>query len=197
MERSQGGAEIELSMLFADLRQSTELAATISAVAFSRILNAFYGIASRAVEARGGSVDKYLGDGVFALFIPGFTGMDHAERAIDTARRIQRETSRPLGPGGMTTSLPVGIGVHTGTAYVGVVGQAGDLTDFTALGEAVNVAQRLSSVADAGEILISDAALAASSAPAEGLVRRDLELKGVAGVVVAWSVSSVRAANAS
>ena len=82
MERSQGGAEIELTMLFADLRGSTELAGTMSPSAFRRLLNAFYGIASKSVEAPGGSIDKYLGDGVFALFIPGFVGPDHAALAI-------------------------------------------------------------------------------------------------------------------
>ena len=196
MERSQGGAEIELSLLFADLRQSTELSATMSAAAFGRTLNAFYGIASHAVEARGGSVDKYLGDGVFALFIPGFTGPDHAARAIEAARGIQRDLSQPVELGGTTSTLPVGIGVHTGMAYVGVVGRAGDLTDFTALGEAVNVAARLSSAADAGEVLISDAALTASGVPHEGLQRRELELKGVAGMVAAWSASARSAADA-
>ena len=189
MERSRGGAEIELSMLFADLRQSTEISATMSAGAFGRTLTAFYAIASRAVEARGGSVDKYLGDGVFALFIPGFTGPEHATRAIEAAIRIQHEMSQPLRFAGTTAALAVGIGVHTGTAYVGVVGRAGDLTDFTALGAAVNVAARLSSVAHAGEVLISDSAMTASTVPREGLQRRELELKGVAGVVSAWSAS--------
>jgi adenylate cyclase len=187
MERAQGGAEVELSMLFADLRGSTELAAGMSASAFSRVLNTFYGIASRAVEERGGSIDKYLGDGVFALFIPGFAGPDHAARAIDAARNILYQTERPIASAGGASPLPVGIGVHTGVAYVGVVGQAGDLTDFTALGDAVNVTERVSSVAGARELLISEAALVASGYPHDGLTRRDLTLKGVARPISAWS----------
>ena len=87
----------------------------------------------------------------------------------------------------MPTPLPVGIGVHTGTAYVGVVGNSGELTDFTALGDAVNVTERLSSAAAARELLISDAALTASGYSTDGLSRRDLELKGVARPVAAWS----------
>lgn len=93
MEKYQGGAEIELSMLFADLRGSTELAAQMSASDYSRLLNAFYSIAAKAVQGPGGHVDKYLGDGVFALFIPGFVGMDHAVRAIAAARRILADTA--------------------------------------------------------------------------------------------------------
>jgi hypothetical protein len=71
MGRAQGGAEVELSMLFADLRGSTQLAGGMTASAYSRLLNNFYGIASRAVEGLGGSIDKYLGDGVFALWVHG------------------------------------------------------------------------------------------------------------------------------
>ncbi len=187
MERLQGGAEVELSMLFADLRGSTQLAAGMSASAYSRLLKAFYGVASRAVEGLGGSIDKYLGDGVFALFIPGFAGVDHAGQAIDAARQILRVTEQPRQAVGGAIPLPVGIGVHTGTAYVGVVGNSGELTDFTALGDAVNVTERLSSAAAARELLISDAALAASGYSTDGLTRRDLNLKGVALPVAAWS----------
>ena len=187
MERAQGGAEVELSMLFADLRDSTRLAAGMSASAYSRLLNGFYGIASRAVEGLGGSIDKYLGDGVFALFIPGFVGVDHAGQAIEAARQILRETGRPLQAVGMSSPLPVGIGVHTGTAYVGVVGNSGELTDFTALGDAVNVTERLSSAAVARELLVSDAALTASGYSTDGFIRRDLDLKGVGRPVAAWS----------
>jgi adenylate cyclase len=189
MEGAQGGAEVELSMLFADLRGSTELAARMSASAYHRLLNGFYAIAARSVEELGGSIDKYLGDGVFALFVPGFAGEDHAMRAIQTARSILVETreSAQLPPEALP--LPLGIGVHTGTAYVGVVGQTGDLTDFTALGDAVNLTQRLSSVAAARELIISQAALAASGYLSEGLTLRELTLKGIAGPVSAWAQS--------
>jgi adenylate cyclase len=183
MERDQGGAEVELSMLFADLRESTQLAAGMSASAYRRLLNAFYRTAAQAVEDRGGSIDKYLGDGVFALFIPGFSGNDHARRAIDVARQILRNTAAK--PGG--EALPIGIGVHTGTAYVGVVGGDGDLTDFTALGDAVNITARLSSAAAARELVVSDAAVVASSLPTDDLTRRELTLKGIAQPVTGWS----------
>lgn len=190
MERHQGGAEIELSMLFADLRGSTELAARMSATAYGRLLNRFYRIAARAIQEPGGDVDKYLGDGVFALFIPGFAGPDHAARAIGAARQILQATVSVELPDG-AGPLPVGIGVHTGSAYVGVLGEAGELTDFTALGDAVNITERLSSVARARELLISDAALAASGYPSEGLTRRELQLKGVTDQVVGWSQQDV------
>jgi adenylate cyclase len=183
MEKSQGCAEVELSMLFADLRESTQLAAGMSASAYSRLLNAFYRTAAQAVEDCGGSIDKYLGHGVFALFIPGFSGNDHARRAIDAARQILHNTASIAG----APALPVGIGVHTGMAYVGVVGGGGDLTDFTALGDAVNMTDRLSSAAVGRELVISYTALVASGLPTDGLTRRELTLKGVAHLVTGWS----------
>lgn len=193
MERSQGGAEVELSMLFADLRGSTELAARMSAAGYSRLLNGFYAIAARSVEELGGSIDKYLGDGVFALFVPGFTGDDHAARAIRTARRLLEETRGSPSFPPEATPLPLGIGVHTGPAYVGVVGQTGALTDFTALGDSVNLTQRLSSAAGARELLISEAAVAASGYSTEGMTRRELSLKGIPHTVEAWASSEALA----
>jgi adenylate cyclase len=190
MERDQGGAEVELSMLFADLRGSTPLAAEMSASAYRHLLNEFYAIGWQAVEERGGSIDKYLGDGIFALFIPGFAGPRHAAQAIEAGRRILRDTERIRLPDGVTP-LPVGIGIHTGTAYVGVVGRMGDLTDFTALGDAVNVTERLSSAASARELLVSDAAIV--GLPQGGFARRDLQLKGVAQSMTAWAEPAAQA----
>lgn len=187
MEKYHGGAEIDLTMLFADLRGSTELAARMSASAYSKLLNAYYAIAARAIQAPGGNVDKYLGDGIFALFVPGFVGPDHAARAIEAARRIMAETASASSLPEAARPLPVGIGVHTGRAYVGVLGEAGHLTDFTALGDAVNIAERVSSEAAAREILITDDALAASGLGRDDLVERVLELKGIAAPVSAWS----------
>ena len=72
MEKHQGGAEIELAVMFADLRGSTQIAARMSPAEYRRLLNIYYGIAAAAVQAPGGIVDKYLGDGVLALFMRGF-----------------------------------------------------------------------------------------------------------------------------
>jgi adenylate cyclase len=193
MEKDQGGAEVELSVLFADLRGSTETAARMSASEFRSLLNAFYAIAAHAVQSADGLVDKYLGDGVLALFIPGFVGHDHAARAIEAASGILTATADAPSLPRDERPLRVGVGVHSGTAYVGVVGQAGELTDFTALGDAVNLAQRLSSAATAREILISDAAARAAGTDTQRLERRELQLKGVAGATVAWSLASAGA----
>lgn len=170
-----GGAEVELSMLFADIRGSTTLAEGMSPLEFSRLINRFYAAATDALIKTDALVDRLVGDEVVGLFIPGMAGREHPRRAIEAARALLRATGhgRRGGPW-----LPVGVGVHTGFAYVGVVGGGeGTVADFTALGDNVNIAARLASHAGPGEILISEAAYAAADLVLE-TERRSLILKG-------------------
>lgn len=188
MEVQKGGAEVELAVLFADLRGSTELAATMTPGAYTRLLDIYYGIAGHAIQARGGIVDKYLGDGVLALFLLGYSDGHPATAAADAGRRILEDVATSKALPADQRPLPVGVGVHYGEAYVGIVGQAGQPTNFTALGDAVNVAERVSSSATAGELLLSDAVVQRLSQPPQGAQQRELTLKGVAEPVTAWSV---------
>jgi adenylate cyclase len=188
LEHGHGGAEIRLSLLFADIRGSTELAARISAVEYSRLLSGYYAIAAEAIQEDGGTVDKYLGDGVFALFIPAFAGEDHAAKAVEAARRILAETATSSRIPADARPLPVGIGVHTGDAFVGIVGEREQKLDFTALGDAVNLTARLSSVAEAGEVIYSDETVRAAGVDTARLVSRELDdLKGIGRPIAAWS----------
>lgn len=181
LEKNPGGAEVELSLLFADVRGSTALAEQTSAEEFSQLIAKFYGTAANVVDERNGIVDKFVGDQVVALFIPGFAGADHASDAIAAARELLAKT----GHGDGIPWIPVGAGVHTGVAYVGTVGE-GDALDFTALGDSVNTAARLASSAGTGEILVSSAAAAASQLETAGLEARTLALRGRAESVEAW-----------
>jgi adenylate cyclase len=146
-----GGAELDISVVFADVRGSTGLAERTSPGAFQRLIQDYYRTAAVAVDRNGGIVDKFLGDGVMALFIPVITGENHAERAIAAGHEILASVERDgLGAKG----LRVGAGVHAGVAFVGVVG-SGERIDFTALGDTVNIAARLGGTAGAGELLVS------------------------------------------
>ncbi|HVD65804.1 MAG TPA: adenylate/guanylate cyclase domain-containing protein [Gaiellaceae bacterium] len=176
-----GGAEVEISAMFADVRGSTTLAEHLPAGEFGQLLTRFWGTAARSVDRWDGIVDKFVGDEAVALFIPGFAGKDHAARAIATARDLLMET----GHGDGEPWIPVGIGVHTGVSYVGYIGE-GDAVDFTAVGDTVNIAARLTSMASAGEILISDASALAADLDTSALERRTLELKGREETVDAW-----------
>lgn len=171
-----GGAEVVLTMLFADVRGSTSLAEQMSALEFSQLINRFYLVATDVLVQTDAFVDRLIGDQVVGLYIPGMAGSQHPLRAIQGAQRLLHNTGhRDLhGPW-----IPVGVGVHTGMAFVGIVGGSeGKPTDFTALGDHVNIAARLASQAGPGEILISDAAYTASGIDLENLERRQLELKG-------------------
>jgi len=171
-----GGAEVVLTMLFADVRGSTTLAEQMSALDFSRLINRFYTVATDVLVRTDALVDRLIGDQVIGLYIPGFAGQEHARRAIEAAQRLLHLTDHhhPKGPW-----LPVGVGIHTGLAFVGVVGGTdGSPTDFTALGDNVNIAARLASKAGPGEILISEAAYAAAGLDLEGAERQYIELKG-------------------
>ena len=174
LQTHHGGAEIEASFLFADVRGSTSLAEQVTPTEFRRLLDRFYEVASRVLVQHDAIVDKFVGDEVIGLFIPALAQAAHAARAVEAAKALLRATGHadPAGPW-----IPVGIGVHTGNAFIGSVGEP-PVTDLTALGDAVNTTARLSSAAATGEALVTDAAAAASGFDTTALERRQLELKG-------------------
>jgi adenylate cyclase len=170
--KHHGGAEVEGSMLFADIRGSTAMAERMSAGEFHKLLDRFYTTASDTVFAHNGMVDKFVGDELVAVFPPVY-GARHAENAVATATALLRATGH-ADPGGPW--VPIGAGVHTGRVWFGAVGE-GSHTELTVVGDAVNTTARLAAQAAAGEVLVStDAAAAADLDPA--LERRSLELKG-------------------
>ena len=178
LSRYPGGAEIEISVVFADVRGSTGLAEHISAGAFRALIQAYYRSAAVAIDDNGGIIDKFLGDGIMALFIPVITGENHARRAIAAGRAVLAAVERD---GLARKGLMVGAGLHTGEAFVGVVGGA-EKVDFTALGDTVNIAARLGGIAGPGELLVSRAAwdrAGMGSPPAE----REVEIAGRAGTL--------------
>ena len=171
----QGGAEVELSMLFADIRGSTTLAEGMSATEFKKLIDRFYQVSTKIFIKTNAMIDKLIGDEVTAFYMPGVAGKDYARLAIKAAEEILIETGHkdPNGPW-----TPVGVGVHTGIAFVGAVGSSDGVVDITALGDAVNVAARLASKAKAGESLLSEETLRAAKVASSGMEKRSLELKG-------------------
>ena len=173
MEANHGGAEIDCSLLFADIRGSTTLAEGMSATAFRLLLDRFYAVASATVFSHDGSVDKFVGDELVALYFPLLSGPNHMGRAIDTAKALLVATGHedPAGPW-----VPLGAGVHTGRAWVGAIGDDAH-TELTAVGDTVNTTARLAAAAGAGEILVSTEAARAAGLDGD-LQRRTLDLKG-------------------
>jgi adenylate cyclase len=170
------GAEVELTMIFADVRDSTPLAESKGPSGFKEIIGKFYKETSKVLIERNAMVNRLMGDQVIALFVPRFVGKNHAEVALEAAKDLLRVTGHGLGK---EPWVPVGAGVHTSTAYVGAVGAAEGVTEIAVLGSAANMCARLSSKAAAGEILISEDSVKSGNLDIDGLESRSLELKGV------------------
>jgi adenylate cyclase len=166
-----GGAEVEMSMLFADVRGSTSLSEQMSSMEFQKLINRFYVGATNAIAEEDGLVEKLAGDAVAAFWGAGFAGKEYVARTIHAAQNISQRMQKQ--------NIPVGIGVHAGVAYFGAMGSAEGLVDISAIGEEVNTAARLASKASAGEIILSEAALEQAHMDSSELESRRLELKGI------------------
>jgi adenylate cyclase len=173
-KRGMSGVEIPVTLLFSDVRGSTAMGERMRPTEFHAFLDHFYRLASDAILAHDGLVDKIVGDEIVALFFGGISGPNHAAAgvaaAVDLAERAARPDATPSGP------IPVGTAVHTGEAFVGATGPAGTIEDFTALGDVVNTSARLASAARAGEVIVSVAA--AEAAGSDGVERRTVEIRG-------------------
>jgi len=151
------GAEREVTIVFADIRRFTLLSEGMKASDVVALLNEIFQLFSDRLLARGGTIDKFIGDSVMAYFGAPVPNPDHAVDAVSTAIDIEQavaERNQQLGGDGLR--VEVGIGIHTGVVVVGTIG-SDRRTDFTAVGDAVNVAHRLEKLARPGEILVSEA----------------------------------------
>jgi adenylate cyclase len=143
---------------------------------FKDIIGRFYKETSKALIERNAMVNRLMGDQVIALFVPRFVGKNHARTALDAAQDLLQVTGHGRGN---KPWVSVGVGLHTGTAYVGAVGAAEGVTEIAVLGSAANLCARLSSKAAAGEILISEESVKSGSLDVSGLETRSFELKGI------------------
>jgi adenylate cyclase len=190
-DREVVGAEVEATMLFADVRGSSKLARQMPVFDFTRLMNRFYKVSSEVLIEADAIVEKFVGDEVVGLFLPFLAGKEHARRAVEAAEGLLRAT----GHGSADTPwVPLGVGVHTGTSFVGIVGTKG-ASDFTALGDPVNIAAHLASQAAIGEILVTDEVAAAAAFQEAGLERRHVSLKGHPVEALVLTMSGARAAS--
>jgi adenylate cyclase len=168
-----GGTEIEFTMLFADVRNSTPLAERLSTAEFQRLMNRFYATGTDVLTDANAFVERFQGDQVVGYFFSGMTGGADAAAALRAARDLLRR----LGYGSSAGAwIEAGVGINRDTAYFGTIGDEKGMIDVGAVGDAVNTAARLASNAGSGEILMSERAFTASGA-SSGTPRR-LELKG-------------------
>jgi adenylate cyclase len=170
-----GGAVIDLTVLFADVRGSTGLAEKMGPDAFAQLLHRFYRVSNNIMADSDAFIDTPVGDEVRAFYLPVFTA-DHPAAALRTARELLLATGHGDVGGPW---IPVGAGVHTGQAFVGTVGVEGtDDYDVTVLGDVANVTGRLASLARQGEILVSEDAYRSAGIDLGDPERRTIELRG-------------------
>lgn len=169
-----GGQEMDVGVLFADIRGFTSLAEHQAPDQVAELLNCFY---ADAVEilCRHAIVDKLVGDEVMALYLPGLFDDDPVCHMVGDAEDLLAAA----GYGGSEPWVEVGVGLDFGAAFVGNVG-AGEVKDFTAIGDVVNTAARLQSAAAGGEVVMSSR-VGRRAGPAAARARpRELSLKGKA-----------------
>lgn len=177
--KRKGGAEVEMSALFADVRGSTAMSESLGAAKMHDLMDSFYSTGVELLIQGGAIIDRFMGDQVVGFFVPGLAGQDHARRAIQTGLELLRVTGNVAGQKAL---VPVGAGVQTGKAFIGTVGRRDLVLELAAAGEDVNVAARFASVAGAGELVCSEEAFQASNLDV-ATEQRDLNLKGVSATM--------------
>jgi len=182
LAQERGGTELDIGVLYADVRGSTQIAANMRPTEFAALMQRFFQIATTVFLRSDAVVDKMVGDEVIGIYLPGLTGSDYRQRAVAAGLALLRATGHadPSGPW-----LSIGVGVHAGTTFVGSIGVEGGNYQFAALGDTMNFGARLVGAAKAGEMIVSetvwkDVSDELSAEP------RSLELKGYSEPVKAY-----------
>jgi len=152
---------------------------------FTKLIHRFYLAGTKPLYSNYAFIEKFIGDGLTAFFTPAFAGPNHAQTAIKAGKEILQATGHSEGK---DPWIPVGVGVNTGTAYIGSVKMEAGRTDITILGDVVNTAARICSAAAAGELLVGEQAMRMAGLPKEEHEVRNLSLKGKQDVVDAWVI---------
>jgi adenylate cyclase len=175
------GGEREIAILFADLRAFTRLSEARLPYDVVFLLNRYFAAMGRAVEEAGGHLDKFIGDGVMALFGIESGPVIGCRQALQAARLMSIrlvELNQAL-ENDLTEKLRIGIGLHSGPTIVGEIGY-GKATSLTAVGDAVNTASRLESASKeySCELVVSEDLLARAGVDLSAFPRHEIELRG-------------------
>ncbi len=184
-----GGANAKVSILFADIRGFTPLSEALPPEQIVEILNEYFTRVTEVIFEHGGTLDKYLGDGLMALFGAPVSKGNDAVNAVRAALGIQHLMGE-LNQEGTSRGWPdlrVGIGVNTGVVTAGNIGSPKRI-DYTVIGDAVNVSSRLCSNAKTGEVLISGSTVDEVQSRFELRPLEPLQLKGKSKPIPVFSV---------
>jgi len=192
-----GGVSQTITILFADIRGFTRISEHAPPEKIVSLLNRYFSAMTDIIFAHGGTLDKYLGDGLMALFGAPTTTPEDASNALNAAVAMQRRVfgiNQELREEGLP-EIGVGMGLHTGEVIVGYIGSE-RRSEYTAIGDTVNTSSRLESNARGGEILLSDATAKAAHSRYKLQPRDPITVKNREQPVVLWEVDWQRASGA-
>jgi adenylate cyclase len=178
------GDEVDVTLMFLDVRDFTGFAEDAEPKEVVSTLNELFELAVPIVRKHGGHVDKFVGDGLLAVFGAPRPASDHADRALAAAREIAKAAEEKLGD-----RLQIGIGLNSGKVVAGNIGGAGRL-EFSVIGDAVNVAARVEAATrETGDtVLLSEETRARLKDGDLDLTEREgIELKGKSGTVTLYA----------
>ncbi|MFC1959242.1 adenylate/guanylate cyclase domain-containing protein [Chloroflexota bacterium] len=155
-EQVQLGGQLQsITVCFADLEGFTSFSEDNDPQQVLTVLNQYHSLVIKHLQAQGGTIDKFLGDGVLALYNTPLSQPDHVSRSIQAALNIRQALPKFYEQLDPIFHLKINFGIHTGEALVGLVG-ADELMDYTAIGDTVNLASRLEDLSHNGQILVSE-----------------------------------------
>ena len=182
----------EISILFSDLRGFTSLSEKLDPAKIVEILNDHLETMTNIILKHKGTIDKFIGDGIMAIFGAPIYYESHALRAIKVAiemQKAQEELSKKLQKEGIRVNM--GIGINTGDAVIGNIGSS-KRTDYTAIGDTVNVSARLCSLAKPGQIVVSERTQKESKREVNFHKKMSLKVKGKSKSLNAYTVKNLK-----
>lgn len=180
-----GGAEVDLSILFVDVRKSTQFALGAKPAVVSQRIQRFLDKVTEIIIDADGFISAFYGDCIVAAWPPGFSGKDHAKKCVQAARAMVELSLRDQ----QGNAIPIGIGIHTGKTYIGTVtALEGTFRDVSLFGQSVNLTARLADNAEPKEALASAEILQIAKENTNDLQKKDLSLKGFPERVTAYSL---------
>lgn len=188
----KGGELREVTILFADIRDFTAMAHRSEATHVVAMLNRYFEMVVEVVFKYGGTVDKYIGDEIMVLFGAPVGMDDPADKAVACALEMQSALAQfnidreRHGD----DQIQIGIGINSGEVVVGSIGSSQTM-QYTCIGDAVNIASRLTDLAEANEVVVSEHTLAILSGKSDCEVLPAVKLKGIAGEMKAYSVKAL------
>jgi adenylate cyclase len=192
-----GGVSQTITILFADIRGFTRISEHAPPEKIVSLLNRYFSAMTDIIFAHGGTLDKYLGDGLMALFGAPTATPEDASNALNAAVAMQRRLlgiNQELRAEGLS-EIGVGMGLHTGEVIVGYIGSE-RRSEYTAIGDTVNTSSRLESNARGGEILLSDATAKAAHSRYKLKPREPITVKNREQPVILWEVDWQQASGA-